>query len=324
VDSAQDKSPSKAMVLAAGFGTRLRPLTELLPKPLVPLANRPLIHFAFAQLEKAGVRDVVVNSHHLGTKIPETLGASHGLLRLSYSHEAEILGTGGGLVQARDRLESGPFFLLNGDVLSDVDLKAAWEHHRQGNFAATMVVRPLPANSPYTALEADDAGRLVTFKHHRLKPQGATRPCMFCGIHILEPEVFDLLPEQGFSCINNQAYGAMLDQEKEVGAFFYDGPWFDLGTPAHYLQANLDLVSGRVTTSHLPRGCDADPKGLLLGRDLQLGKDVRMGPEVVIGDEAIIGAKAQLRHCVVWPRSRIQDGEILDHCIVTKTHRIQL
>ena len=317
-------SPARAMVLAAGFATRLRPLSLLKPKPLVPLANRPLIHFAMDQLAAAGVDTAVVNSHHLGEQLPGVLGNSHRGLRLIFSHEEKILGTGGGLVQARRHLEDSPFFLINGDVLSDVDLRAAWKHHRRGGYAATMVVRALPADSAYTALQADTSGRLVTFKEHRLTARGEIRACMFCGIHVLEPEVFSYLPEQGFACINDQAYGRMMDRGLDIGAYFYDGPWFDLGTPQTYLQANLDLLGGRLRLKDKEPRCGADDQGVLLGHKLSLEAGVQLGPEVAIGEGCRIGAGAKLSRCVLWPGSHIESGACLDRCIAAGEHFIKL
>ncbi|MFC1654209.1 sugar phosphate nucleotidyltransferase [Myxococcota bacterium] len=310
-------SPLKAMVLSAGLGTRLRPLTHILPKPLVPVANRPLIAYNFALLEKAGVRQVAVNLHHLGEKIQEVLkdGSDYGL-EITYSPEDPILGTGGGLMRVRSFLQGERFCLLNGDVLCGVDLEEVLRFHRERNAAATMVVGPLPPGATYTPLLMDAEGWLVELKDARRKPVGETRQVMFLGVHVLEPEVFDFLPAVGFSCINNQAYTAMMKKGLDVAAYFHSGFWYDLGTPASYLAANLSLLSGRVRPPRLDPLEGASPDGVLLGDGVQLGEGVKLGPEVAVGDRCVIGDGTQVSRSVIWAGEDIAPGVSLDRKIV--------
>jgi NDP-sugar pyrophosphorylase family protein len=303
------------MVLSAGLGTRLRPLTNLLPKPLVP--NRPLLAYTLALLEKAGVRQVAVNLHHLGEKIREVVkdGADWGL-QITYSPEDPILGTGGGVMRMRAFLEGERFFLLNGDVLSGVDLQDVLRFHTERGAAATMVVGPLPPGATYTPLQMDAEGWLVELKDARRKPAGETRQVMFLGIHILEPRVFEFLPAEGFSCINSQAYTTMIKKGLDVAAYFHGGFWFDLGTPASYLAANLSLLSGRVRPPQLDPLEGAEPEGVLLGRGVRLGAGARLGPEVAVGDNCVIGDGAQVSRSVIWAGEEIAPGVSLDRKIV--------
>lgn len=310
-------TPQKAMVLCAGLGTRLRPLTDLLPKPLVPVANRPLLAYTLALLEKAGVRQVAVNLHHLGEKIQKEIrdGADWGL-KITYSPEDPILGTGGGVMRMRAFLEDERFFLLNGDVLCGVDLMDVLRFHTERNAAATMVVGPLPPGATYTPLQIDAEGRLVELKDAKRKPAGETRQVMFLGIHVLEPRVFEFLPAQGFSCINNQAYTAMLNRGLDVAAYFHGGFWYDLGTPASYLAANLSLLSGRVRPPQLDPLEGAEPEGVLLGRNVRVGAGARLGPEVAVGDNCVIGDDARVSRSVIWAGEEIAPGVSLDRKIV--------
>jgi NDP-sugar pyrophosphorylase family protein len=305
------------MVLSAGLGTRLRPLTNLLPKPLVPVANRPLITYTLALLEKAGVRKVAVNLHHLGEKIREEIkdGADWGL-QITYSPEDPILGTGGGVMRMRAFLEGERFFLLNGDVLSGVDLQDVLRFHTERGAAATMVVGPLPPGATYTPLLMDTEGWLVELKDAKRKPVGETRQVMFLGIHVLESQVFDFLPDEGFSCINNQAYTAMIKKGLDVAAYFHGGFWYDLGTPATYLAANLSLLSGRVRPPQLDPLEGASPEGVLLGKDVRLGRGVELGPEVAVGDGCVIGDDAKISRSVIWAGEEIAPGVSLDQKIV--------
>ncbi len=300
----------RAMVLAAGFGTRLRPLTDSLPKPLVPVLNRPLVAYTLDLLSRAGVDRVALNLHHLGDKIESALGdgSDYGL-RISYSPEYEILGTGGGVMRMRPFLDGGTFLLLNGDILTGVDLARLVQYHRRQRAAATMLVRPLPCDSAHTPLGMDEDGRLVRFKQVHLAGRGEVRPVMFCGVHVLEPLVFDFLPATGFACINDQAYVAMIEQGLKVSAFLDEGPWFDLGTPSAYLAANLALLSGAVRLAHvdLPQGAGRADSSLV-GEDVRLEDGARLDQLVIAGDGCRIGRGARLSHCVLWPGSTVDAG----------------
>ncbi len=316
----------RGMVLAAGFGTRLQPLTNLLPKPLVPVLNRPLIAYLLDLLKKAGVRDVAINQHHHAQKIPEVLGDGSAFdMKIRYSMEEEILGTGGGIVQQRAFLEQGTFLLINGDILSGVDLRALLNFHRQHRAVATMLVRPIPPGADYTPLGIDQEGWLVQFKNSERKAQGPVRPVMFCGVHVLEPQVFDFLPAEGFACINNQAYTAMLDQGLDVAAYLDQGAWFDLGTPASYLAANRAILSGRACLPQLQVLDLADrEKKVMIGSGVQLGQSVELGPEVILGDGCVVGDGARIARSVLWPGVKVAPGTNLDSAILTEADLVEV
>lgn len=316
METTQTIQMPKAMLLAAGFGSRLRPLTDWVPKPLIPLANRPLIEYVLAWLQKSNVEQVAVNIHHLGRQIQSLVGNGSGYgLSVSYSVEQPILGTGGGLVRLRSFFDQAAFFVVNADVLVDVDLSRLLTYHRQRAASATMVVKPYPEGSSYTRLMMDEEGWLVEFKSARQKARGSLRPVMFCGVHVIEPEIFDFLPRSGFSCLNSQGYHAMLESGRKVAAYLEEGPWFDLGTPADYLQTTRAFLTGQTGLSKLPGPVGADAQGVLIGKQVQMGEGVSMGPEVVVGDESILGDKVRLARSIVWPKTVVQPGTDLDMTI---------
>ena len=307
------------MVLAAGYGTRLRPLTQQLPKPLVPVLNKPLISYTLRQLADCGVEHVVINLHHLGDLIRDKIGdgSSFGL-RIEYSPEEQILGTGGAVAHARHLLGEDTFLLINGDVLCGASPLDLFEFHRKKGATATMLVRPLPAGSDYTALGMDEAGWLVKFKDASRKPHGKVRPVMFCGLHALEPVVYDFLPTGGFSCINDRAYRTMIEHGLDVAALVYEGPWFDLGTPYSYLQANRALLSGHVKLGSVDPLAGVETTGsVLVGKDVSIGRDVDLGPDVVLGEGARLGDGASLERTLVWPAAHVAAGTSLRDAIVT-------
>ncbi|HOX43970.1 MAG TPA: NDP-sugar synthase [Myxococcota bacterium] len=324
---ASPDAPPGAMLLAAGFGTRLRPLTLELPKPLVPVATRPLAEYGLRLLERAGARRVVVNLHHLGEQLPAALGARLGGLELVYSPEQELLGTGGGLVRARGELGGGTVLVVNGDVLCAAELGVLLAAHRARGAAASLLVRPLPAGSGFTPLAVDGAGRLRGLGDWRpgraRAARGATRPMMFCGLYAFEPALFDFLPAAGPACVVEQGFKPMLEAGLEIAAVEERGPWFDLGTPRAYLEANLELLSGRLRLGQLDalaeavaRGATLSPPGVLVEAGAELGAGVRLGPLVAVGRGARVGAGAALSRAVVWPGAEVPPGARLDGVVV--------
>jgi NDP-sugar pyrophosphorylase family protein len=226
----------KAMLLAAGLGTRLRPLTDTRPKALVEIEGEPLLAIALRRLAQAGVREVVINLHHFGEQI-EAWVAEHGAsgMRVAFSRETELLDTGGGLKQAAWFFDDGkPFLVHNVDVLSDIDLASMVRSHEASGALATLAAMPRPTARP---LLFDEAGRLcgrVDASGERLVVPVDAPPTRlgFCGIHVLSPEVFEHLHEVGrFSVVD--AYLRLAVAGKRIRAFRVDGArWRDAGRAA--------------------------------------------------------------------------------------------
>lgn len=310
--------PLRAMVLAAGLGTRLRPLTNVIPKPLVPIANRPLLEYTFALLAGAGVREAIVNTHHL----PEVLEA--GLrdldasgLTLHISRERRILGTAGGLKKAESFLGDGTFLMLNGDFLVDLDLRQVLEFHRQQGAAATMVLFPDEASG---ALGVGPDGVIRRFIEPRPPGEPADRlSCGFTGVHVFEPEVFPLIPANKPWEINRQVYPELLARGRRVCGFVHRGYWREAGSPPGYLAANREVVGGRAgalvprpgagTRSLAGASCSAP---VLAGPGVRLGRDVEIGPETVIGPEVRIGDGARIRRSVILEGTDVPAGAEID------------
>ncbi|HEY6001130.1 MAG TPA: NDP-sugar synthase, partial [bacterium] len=254
--SARPAAP-RAMVLAAGFGTRLRPLTNTTPKPLLPVANRPLLEYTFALLAGAGVREAIVNAHHLADELERGLRAlDPSGLALHVSRERAILGTAGGLKRAESFLAGGTFLLLNGDFLVDVDLRRVLDFHVEMQATATMVLVP---DADAGVLGVDPDGVIRRFIAPRPADEPADRlSCGFTGIHVLEPEVFRLIPPNRPWEINRQAYPDLLKRGGRVCGFVHRGYWREAGSPAGYLAANREVLAGRAGAL-APRPCSGSP-----------------------------------------------------------------
>jgi len=241
----------KAMILAAGLGTRLRPLTETTPKPLLPIAGRPILVWNLLLLKRHGITDVIVNLHHLGEQIVQTIGDGSRLgLRVAYSHEPEIQDTGGGIRQAAPFLKDGAFLVLNGDTLSACDLTDLIAAHRAGKALATLALREDPDTSRWGPVTLDARVRILQINGvPPLAPQARPlpTPCMFAGIHVLEPEILDAIPPGPGSIID--VYHRLLGKGLVLRGYRMNGYWSDIGTRERYEQNERGAAEGRLPSS---------------------------------------------------------------------------
>jgi NDP-sugar pyrophosphorylase family protein len=232
----------RAMILAAGKGTRLRPLTDSVPKPLIDVAGRPMIAYPLALLRRAGIQEVVINLHHLGDQIRAALGDgnTHGV-RILYSEEHPILDTGGAIAAARDYLVGDTFVVLNADTFIDVRLQDVIDFHRRHEALATMVVRADPDAARKDDIHIDAAHRLRRILGHIHPADTAaaeSRPRFFyAGIQVFHPRIFEYLPPGVYS-ITHDVFPRLLAANEPVYGYVHEGYWRVLDTPG-------DLADGR-------------------------------------------------------------------------------
>jgi mannose-1-phosphate guanylyltransferase len=263
------------MVLAAGLGTRLRPLTDLRAKPLVPVGSRPALAHVLDRLHAAGVRRIVVNAHHHAEQLRAFGGGRAGV---ALSEEPELLGTAGGIARARDLLGGGDVLLWNADILADVDVPALLAAHGD---EATLVVQPLAAGEGTVGM--DRTGRLVRLRHECFGEEA--RGGAFLGIHVLGAALRARLPERGG--LIEDVYIPALARGATLRTLPFTGAWHDIGTVETYLDANLAwLAAGGFTRWIGPGARVAD--GVVLDR-------------TVVGEGASVVGQGALRRCVVWP-----------------------
>jgi mannose-1-phosphate guanylyltransferase len=300
----------KAMILAAGYGTRLRPVTYTLPKPMVPVCNRPLISYAVEAFLRAGIRDLVVNLHHL----PEAI---EGYLRTRYirdckfafSQEPEILGTGGGVRKVRALLDGGEFFLVNADTIQFPDWERLIAARRERDSLAALTLRHPPAGDRFTPVYFDD-GLVTGFG------KGTGEPLMFSGSHAISSRIFDWLPAKDFSGIVDEAYQPALDSGREtLAGVVDDGLWFDIGTPQRYLAASRALLQLTID-GKLDVAAGSKIDGDSLVHDTTHGRLTRS----TAGARTTI--EGEVRDSVLWDDCHVARGVTLDGCIVA--HGVEL
>lgn len=293
------------MVLCAGLGTRLRPLTLRVPKPAVPVCGLPLVRWNLALLAGAGVRRAVANVHHLPdamARAAREAGAALGL-DVAISREPVIAGTGGALREARALLAGADeVVVVNGDVLFDLDLPAALAAHRASGALATMVLLPMPAGARYAAVEVDGGGAVRRIAG-AFGPGGeGLAPWHFAGVHVLSAALLGRVPDAPFELdVNRHVYPPLMPAGL-VRGHVAAGYWNDLGTPARYLRANLDVLRGRVPLARFP---GVDP----------LAAAVPSARAAVAASARVRGA-ARLRDAVVGERCVVPEGAIVERAVL--------
>ena len=282
----------KAMILAAGLGTRLRPLSDLRPKALVPVANRPVLERNIDYLIRHGVTDIVVNIHHHPGQLLSFLENRHFQSRIETRVETEILGTGGGIRNTGGFWDKEPFVVMNGDILTDIDLTGAYEQHRRTRPLATLILHDHP---PFNKIRIDATGRIRDIPR-AYGPEGLA----FTGIHILEPEILAHIPE-GFSDIVD-CYRRLMNAGKMILSYVSRGhSWHDIGSLPDYMKANRELAPEPFT---IGPGCDIHPS-------------VKLTDWVVIGANCRLEEGAEICRSVLWDGVRIREGGRVADSVVT-------
>jgi NDP-sugar pyrophosphorylase family protein len=313
----------QALILAGGKGTRLRPLTVYTPKPVVPVCNRPFLLYQIDTLLRAGVTDVTLSLSYQPHKIEQQLGDGSDFgIKIDYTVEPQPMGTAGAYKFAQDLIRE-PTVVFNGDIVTDLDLKAAIREHNERKAAATIVLAPVENPSAYGLVETEEDGRVRRFLE---KPEAHQISCntINAGTYILDPHVLDLIPEgESYSF----EYDLFPDLLKRGETFYAHVPpaayWIDIGTPARYLQVHHDILASRVRGVQLKarRGA-ADLATYAEIDDLSLIADdctVKPGAQVinsVLGEGVHVEEKARIENSVVWPHTRIGAGAHLSSAIV--------
>lgn len=322
-----------AMVLAAGYGTRLLPFTKHLPKPLFPILGRPIIWYQCGLLLESGVETIVVNVHHLSGLLEKYF--SEGSLenvKPVISHEAEILGTGGGVKKAQSYLSDGVSIVINGDTLLDVDLPLLIDRHEKNGAEASLLVSLSSDVPDEHAVFIDETGRIKRIVGHGAPVDNSLTRCTFMGVHVLNPGVFDFLPDNG--CIIRNCYTHMLDRGLILKGELLPSRFDDIGTPGALLKANSNMLSSggnfiyRKFAGHnkcLNGGMlskQVDGKINFLGAGVSVDPGALIGPGVVLEGQNIIGAGANISRSLVLKNENIKPGETVENSIAGFGYRV--
>ena len=289
----------KTMILAAGFGTRLFPLTIDRTKPAIPFLGKPLVGYVAEYLANFGLKEFVVNLHHQPDSVIEALGDGSAFgVKIDYTREVpKILGTAGGLDNAREYLRDDTFLVVNGKIITDIDIAAAIQAHKSSGAVATMVLKPNTKREKFTIVETGggfvtgfgESARPVTEEEIRDTEHEPFTPLMFTGIHIMEPEVFDYIPRGVYSDIVPVFYNPALQKGVKIAAHVTDANWFELSTIPRYLDISLAMMDGADVFTGV--NCHISPGASI--RDSVMWDDVSVGDDVslyrtIIADDVTI------------------------------------
>ena len=306
----------KAMILAAGFGTRLFPLTIDRTKPAIPFLNKPLVGYVAEYVAQFGFKDVVVNLHHQPESVMEALGdgKKYGV-KIHYTLETpEILGTSGALDNARHLLENETFLIVNGKIITDIDINAALETHRKTGAIATMVLKENKKLEKFSIVETEDG--FVTgfggFPEPLISKQIANRksqienPLMFTGIHILEPEVFNYIPRGVYSDIVPTFYNPAIKKGEKIAAHVTGGKWFELSTIPRYLEITLAMLKeGSVCKGE---NCRISSKAVV--------------ENSILWDDVTIAENARLNRVILADGVKIDSGEMYENAAIVRAEML--
>ena len=325
----------RAVILAGGEGTRLRPLTLSVPKPVVPVVDRPFLRHQLDLLAGAGVRDVVFSVAYRPERVEAVFGDGRAFgVTIRYAVEDTPLGTGGAVRNALELLDDRTI-VMNGDVLTDVDLAALVQRHEEQGASATILLTPVPNPSAYGLVETDAKGRVLRFRE-KPKPEEITTDTINAGIYVLETRVVELIPPAVNHSIERGFFPALLARGDVVLGPVHRGYWIDIGTPEKYLQVHRDILRGRFPVALRARavsggwveGPDEIDRGAVLegpfyaGPGCRLAAGARLGPDAALVGDVRIGEGASVRDSVLWSGVLVGPGARVEGALVVRGVRI--
>ncbi len=320
----------QAVILVGGEGTRLRPLSYHMPKPMMPVLNRPFLEHTLAYLKNYGVSDVILTLSYLPEAIQGYLGDGSNLgIRLSYAVEDSPLGTAGAVKNTEPQL-ADTFAVLNGDIFTDLDLADLVTFHRHKGGQATIALTYDDNPSAFGVLETESDGRVRRFIE-KPSPDQITSHWINAGIYILEPEVLRHIPKNSHYMFERGLFPRLLELDEPIYGYPFSGYWLDMGTPDKYLRLNCDLLRAEATSYLTPIinrydiSCVEDalihPSAKISGPTIissqcHIDQGVRIKGPVVIGEGCHISQGASLESAVLWPGVSVEAGASLKQCVI--------
>ena len=321
----------KAILLAGGKGTRLRPLTIHTPKPIVPIFNRAFLHYQIDLLRQVPeIDEIILSLNYQPRRIEEIFGDGSGLdIRIRYVVEPAPLGTAGAVKYAGDNL-TGSVVVLNGDVLTQIDLAAVIRLHRERRARATIVLTPVENPTAYGLVETDADGNVRRFLE-KPRPDEVTTNHINAGIYVLEPDTFDRIPSAVPWSIERSYFPSLVERRETFVAYIYDGYWIDIGTPDKYVQVHRDIMDGRFAAPPFlgvapPRASVSPEARIEAGATIEgpcfidegvlVRAGARVGPYSVIGRQTQIEERASIEGAIIWPNCRVSEEAVVRNAIL--------
>lgn len=309
--------------MAAGIGTRLRPLTDPLPKPMVPILNTPVMEYSVKLLKKHGIKEIIANTHYNPHFIRNYFGGGDKFgVSLQYSFEETLLGTAGGVKNNKHFLNE-TFFVLSGDALTDLDLTAMYHFHKEKHSLATIALKTVKNVSKYGVVVIDKNNRIQAFQEKPQKREALSN-IVNTGIYLFEPEIFDFIPE-GFYDFGRELFPKLLKLQKEFFGYVTEDYWCDIGAASVYKKAQHDALHRPSLKEFASEDGVFILKGnCITGINSTIDLSSKLGNNVYIGRNCCIGNRVRLNNCIIWDNSTILDDAIVENAIIGANCQIGL
>lgn len=327
------------MIMAAGAGTRLSPLTQQAPKPMVPVVNTPILEFILQHLQDSGINDVIANTHYLAESIQNAYGGENHLgINFQYVYEPQLSGTAGGVKKTEFFFDPGEtFVVISGDALTNVNIEKLYEEHKRTGAMVTMGVKEIPMSdvSQFGVVVVDAQSRITGFQE---KPavEEAKSNLVNTGIYIFNTDIFKYIPADTFYDFAKNVFPAMMENDEKLYACVIEDYWNDIGTLKQYLHSSFEVVNKDVALkmpyNESENGWVADSaqvspsvifKGrAVIGEKTQIEDNVKLSENNVIGNNCVIKRGARLENCIIWDNVVIGENVSLDNSIIASNVKI--
>ncbi|MFP3951229.1 MAG: sugar phosphate nucleotidyltransferase [Candidatus Bathyarchaeia archaeon] len=315
----------KALVLAGGFGTRLRPLSCTRPKMLFPVANEPLMDWVLRDLARSGVDTVVLAVYYMAEHLVRYLGPTKYDLGIIYSREQRPLGTGGPIRKAENLIDDEPFLVLNGDIITDLDYRRLINFHREKRGLATICLVQVPDPTRYGAVEIDWEGRISRFVE-KPEPGRAPSNLINAGIYVMEKDVIDYIPEGRNVSVEKEVF-PLLAEERKLYGFEAHGFWRDIGFPEDYLEANRLILEKHNGVDRGEETQIGETASIItpcsIGDKVHIGEDSVIGPNTSISEEVKIGKGCRIQNSIIFRGASIGDYSSVSNAIIGENALIE-
>lgn len=312
----------KAMIMAAGVGSRLDPLTQEVPKPLVPIANRPIMDILFERLLDISVKDVVANTHYKSEQIIERYKDNKFGINFSYVNEEKLSGTAGGVKKCQFFFDEGEDFLvLSADGLSNANLKAAIESHKKSGAIASIGIKKIAIEEiPHFGVVVTDKEGFISGFQEKPTIEEAKSDKINTGIYIFNYKLFDYIPENTFYDFAKNVFPDLLSKGIKINTFSVDEYWSDIGTIDQYKQSSKDLFSDFLEINH--SGIINTAEGSYIKGESNIPKSVKFIGVNTVGKNCKIGENVTLENCIIWDNVEIKDNVVLQDCVIASNSKI--
>lgn len=306
---------TKAMIMAAGVGSRLDPLTQFVPKPLVPIANKPVMDILFENLLSIGIKDVIANTYYLSEQIIDRYSNNKSGINFNYIKEETLSGTAGGLKKCQFFFnENETFLVLSADGLSNADLEKGIQIHKNSNAIATIGIKKVPMEDvPHFGVVVTDNNGFITEFQEKPSIEQAKSNFINTGIYIFDYKIFDYIPENTFYDFAKNVFPNLL-ADKQINTFEIDEYWSDIGTLEQYKLSTQDLFNNMYTFAH--SNIINTLTGAYITGKSEIDKTVDFIGNSTIGNNCKIGKNVTLENCILWDNVSIEDNMKLQNCVI--------